>query len=275
MRRVSRRALLLGAVAASACSGDPPTPGPPAVPAPGTPAPLTDPVTVERLHSTARGRDVDLVLVTPEGVPAAGLPVCLALHGRGSRARVFLDYGLRQALTRTVRAGSPPFAVAAVDGDSYWVDHDPASTGDDPQRMLGEELPGWLATRTLGPDPVAVLGVSMGGFGAFRYARGRSLKAAAAMSAALFLSWAEAGSRHVFQTREQWESNEPLRHADDVLGLPVGLWCGAADPFITADRRYAGLVKPEKAVFGPGGHDDDFWRAHLPDTLAFVGGHLR
>ena len=101
------------------------------MPPPAKPTPLTRPVTVQQVRSAARGKDVELVLVTPEGVPAAGLPVVLALHGRGANARVFLDLGLSAALTEAVRSGMPPCVVAAVDGDHYWVAVD---AGDDPSR---------------------------------------------------------------------------------------------------------------------------------------------
>ena len=74
-------------VTGSACSSAPPAsvPGPPAVPPPAKPTPLTRPVTVLQVRSAARGKDVELVLVTPEGVPAAGLPVWRCTGGGPTR----------------------------------------------------------------------------------------------------------------------------------------------------------------------------------------------
>ncbi|MFI6031523.1 alpha/beta hydrolase [Amycolatopsis magusensis] len=277
----SRRALLLGggALAAAACSPSEPAEPvaesiPPVVPTPPTPA---DPVTVERVWSAARGSELDLVLITPEGVPAADLPVCLALHGRGSSARTFVDLGLPSMLTEAVRAGMPPFTVAAVDGSDYWVAVDPA---DDPQRMLTEEVPGWLSRRGLGLRtggvPSAAMGISMGAFGALRYTRDhRDLRATAAISPALFVGWGDARSRKVFRDRAQWESHEPLLHADDTAPVPIGVWCGTQDPFAGAARRYIQAARPQLSRLAPGGHTDKYWKKVLPDVLRFLGDHLK
>ncbi|MEC3977485.1 alpha/beta hydrolase [Amycolatopsis sp. H20-H5] len=276
MAAVSRRGVLLGGagVLLAACSAPGRSPivsGPSAVVPPSAAAPLDKPVTVQRMRSAARGTDVDLLLVAPTGVPAKGLPVCLALHGRGANARTFLDLGLPAALDEAVASGVPPFAVAAVDGDHYWSD---VGTGDDPQRMLSQEVPGWLQQRQLRPA-AAVLGISMGGFGALRFARDHhELKAVAVCSAALFVSWSDAKSRKVFADREQWEANEPLLHTDELRGLSTGVWCGTEDPFAGADRKLIKAVQPEVAKLSEGGHNDQFWRGVLPDVLKFVGENL-
>jgi enterochelin esterase-like enzyme len=272
---LSRRGLLAGSALTllAGCSPPPsgPPPGPPAVPAPTGPSPLRDPVTVQRMRSAARGTDVDLVLITPEGVPASGLPVCLALHGRGARARTFLELGVPEALTAAVRAGTPPFAVAALDGDHYWVD---VGSGDDPQRMLTDEVPGWLTDRDLRPAS-AVFGISMGGFGALRFARAHQhVKAVATASAALFVSWPDARSRKVFSGEANWRAEEPLLHTEELRPAGLGVWCGESDPFLGADRKLAKAVSPEVARFSPGGHKDEYWRGILPEVLKFVGQRL-
>ncbi|MBE8525804.1 esterase [Amycolatopsis sp. H6(2020)] len=272
---LSRRGLLAGSALAllAGCSSPPagPPPGPPAVPEPTGPSPLRDPVTVQRMHSAARGTDVDLVLITPEGVPASGLPVCLALHGRGAQARTFLSLGVPALLTAAVRAGTPPFAIAALDGDHYWVN---VGGDDDPQRMLTEEVPGWLAGRDLRP-PSAVFGISMGGFGALRFARAHpDLKAVATASAALFVSWPDARSRKVFADEMNWRAEEPLLHTADLRPAGLGVWCGESDPFRGADRRLVKAVSPEVSRFSPGGHDDEYWRGVVPEIVKFVGERL-
>lgn len=270
---LSRRGLLAGSALAllAGCSPAEPPPGPPPVPAPARPSAPPGPVTVQRMPSAARGTDVDLVLITPEGVPASGLPVCLALHGRGARARTFLSLDVPALLTAAVRAGTPPFAVAAVDGDHYWVE---TGTGDDPQRMLTDEVPGWLAARDLRP-PSAVFGVSMGGFGALRFARAHpEVKAVATASAALFVSWPDARSRKVFADEANWRAAEPLLHTAQLRPGGLGVWCGESDPFLGADRKLVRAVSPEVSRFSPGGHDDGYWRGVLPEILKFVGEHL-
>lgn len=225
------------------------------------------PSTVERVSSVARGRTLDLVITRPPGAPT-DLPVCLALHGRGVGARWFLDLGVPQFLA----AAALPFAVVAVDGgSSYFV---AATPGDDPQRMLARELPGWLAERDL-RAPSAVLGISMGAFGALSLARTRrDLRAVAVAAPALFTTWAEASGRDAFASQRQWAEEEPLRHTDALAGTPLGIWCGTEDPFVDAARTLAARTRPALAAVTSGAHDEDYFRRVLPDMLAFVGEHV-
>jgi pimeloyl-ACP methyl ester carboxylesterase len=226
---------------------------------------------VERVYSPASGRDIDLALIVPAGVPSAGLPVCLALHWKGGSARSWLDLGLPAALTAAVRSGTPPFAVAAPDGEHYWI----RNGADDPMRMLTDEVPQWLGQRGLSPQVSAAVGISMGGFGAWRYAREhRSLRAVATCSAALFTTWGDARLRKVFRDRTDWQSHEPLLHIDEVRGMPAGVWCGNSDPFAPANRRFARARTPEVAALGRGAHNIRYWRQVLPDVVRFLGSHL-
>lgn len=232
------------------------------------------PVHTEREHSAARGTDVDVITMTPDGVDSAGLPVCLALHGRDASARMFLDLGLPRFLTAVHRAGTPPFAVVAVDGgtDSYWV---ATRSDDDPQRMLTEEVPGWLAKRGLRTAPCGVLGVSMGCFGALNYVRRqRTTPVAAVLSPALFRNWTEAAQRGVFSDPGLWQAKEPLLHIDEIRGVPLGVWCGTEDPFLVAARALIDAAHPAVAAISSGAHEAAYWLRVLPDALRFVGAHL-
>jgi dienelactone hydrolase len=227
-------------------------------------------VTVDRVHSSARGRDVDLIVMRPAGI-ASALPVCLLLHGRGGTARGYTDQGLPRFLTAAVESGVPPFAMAAVDcGDGYFLNHD----GDDAMRMLIEEVPGWLADRGL-PEPMAALGFSMGGWGALCLARKRrNLRAVALASPALFQRWSDARTRKVFRDERHWRAYEPLQHIDALTGTPIGLWCGTEDPFVDAAREFIAKARPEVRAISPGAHDSAYWFRVLPDIMRFVGTHL-
>ncbi len=226
------------------------------------------PSAVDRVRSSARGREVHLVVMRPADAPAR-LPVCLALHGRGAGARSFLDLGVPRFLTAATRAGVPPFAVVAVDGgSSYFV----ARGSDDPQRMLVAELPGWLAERGLSA-PVAAFGISMGAFGVLRHARDRpDLRAVAVVGPALFRDWAEARSRNAFRDERQWAANEPLRHG---VPAPLGIWCGTDDPFVDAARELASRTSPALVSIGPGSHEDGYFRRVMPDVIDFIGRRVR
>lgn len=231
-------------------------------------------VATRQFPSQARGRLVTVVAMSPIDTDPAGLPVCLVLHGRGNDAQGMIALGLPQFLTAAVRGGMPPIAVVAVDGgDSYWVANTPT---DDPQAMLTAELPGWLATLGLRGQPSAVLGISMGCFGALVYARCRAsapLRAAALLSPALFRDWTDAAAVHAFSGEQQWSNAEPLRHLDKLPGATaLGIWCGVEDPFFPAATDLAAKTHPAVAVFPHGQHNDGFWRRVLPDALAFLGG---
>ena len=164
------------------------------------------PVVVERVYSAARGKHVNLVTMRPAGVRGP-LPVCLVLHGRGGNANDYIQFGLPRLLTAAARQGVPPFAAAAVDcGRSYFMNLD----GDDTMRMLVEEVPRWLAQRRFAA-PMAVLGFSMGGWGALNLARRRpGLRAVALASPALFQEWTVARTREVWADEAQWSEYEPL-----------------------------------------------------------------
>jgi S-formylglutathione hydrolase FrmB len=230
--------------------------------------PPAEAVSTESVQSSARGSSVELIVIRPAGVPGT-LPVCLALHGRSSTARMFLELGVPQMLDAAVAEGVRPFAVVAVDGgDTYWVAKTPA---DDPQKMLLQDMPQWLANRGLASSPTAALGISMGAYGALNYARNPGLSAVAAISAALFASWPDAAIREAFADQAHWEATDPLRHTDEIADVQLGVWCGTEDPFVAQNRRLIDQAKPEVAVLGPGDHNAPYWQRILPEVIRFVG----
>ncbi len=268
-----RRALILGAggVALAACRAVPSAPVIAPAPPPEPVEPPEQPLVAAALQSCpsrARGRDVQLAVVLPTDPPAGELPVCLVLHGRGGSAAAMIELGLPEFLAGALRAGSAPFGLVAVDGgDSYWIARDRA---DDPQAMLRDELPTWLPPFGLAAVPRAVAGISMGGFGALVYARGRgpAPPAVAVLSPALYRTWADARARDAFADESSWAAAEPLRH---VTGLPrLGVWCADDDPWIAEARQLAAAERAAVARFGPGRHDVDYWRQVMPDVLGFL-----
>lgn len=292
--RLTRRQLLvggvgtLGAAAAAGLTGTYLAARPEeAGPVQNVPTPLSADASVrdavvgsEWVRSDARRRPVRLVTVLPAGANPATLPVCLGLHGLKSTAAWWSDAGNRRLFGAAFSRGAVPFAVVALDGgDNYWHSFRP---DDDPLRMLLTELPGWLRARGLaGPDglPAAVAGVSMGGAGALLYARerlrgGQPPAAVAAISPGLFTDWRVA-SRRAFAGQPDWAANDPLRFFGELAGVPTGVWCGDRDAFADATRRYIALAHPEIGVIEPGRHDGHFYARVLPETIRFLGRHLR
>ncbi|RBM22510.1 alpha/beta hydrolase [Prauserella sp. PE36] len=246
------------------------------------PAVLSGPgaTVADRVYSHARGRHVDLVLVLPTRKPPPGLPMSVLLHGRNGSARNAAPPGLAHRLGRDISNGRvPPFGFVAVDGgNSYWHEHHP---GDDPLAMLLDEIPGWLRERGLGDakgKPFAVTGTSMGGFGAFVYARRRNerhdpVDAITAISPALITSWRQMRKRKAFAGEAEWASLDPLRHIGATRGTPTAVWCGEQDPFIKGVRQFIRRARPELAHTAPGGHNGKFFRSTVPSLVHFLGLH--
>jgi hypothetical protein len=294
--RPTRRQFLLGTAGALGAAGavgvgglligqESPAPPPQRVPMPRRTAPTDAVSTLEWIGSDARHRAVRLVTVLPPGAERARLPVCVGLHGLRGTAQFWADAGTRGILGDAWARGVPRFALVGVDGgDNYWH---PYRAGDDPMRMLLDELPAWLQQRGLGTapltggspgEPALVAGVSMGGAGALMYARervrrGRPVRAAAAISPGLFTDWRIA-SRRPFAGQADWEANDPLRFHPELAGVPTGVWCGDRDPFVDATRRYLALARPEIGRISPGRHDGVYTAAVLPEVTTFLGRHL-
>jgi S-formylglutathione hydrolase FrmB len=235
--------------------------------------PKGEPLVVDvQRQSAARGRGVRVIAMFP-GSQVERLPVVVALHGRGSTAGTFLDLGVPAMLAAAVKDGVAPFAVLAVDGgDSYWIAQD---APDDPQKMLADEVPGWLAEFGLIDSPFAALGISMGAYGALNYVRTTpGPRSAAVLSPALFTDWSQARARNVFRDEDRWVTTEPLHHTDDLHGA-IEVWCGASDPFLPAAKALVASGHTRGGKFAAGGHDPAYWRSVLPDALRFLGGVIR
>ncbi len=215
-------------------------------------------VVLEQVYSAARGRDVGLFTAVPAGHGAGrGLPVCLVLHGASATTADFQPFGLPRFLSASAARGAPPFVLFGVDGGvSNWE----PDGSDDPQRMLLEEVPGWVDERGFDADRVAAWGWSMGGYGTLRLAQLRSqpLRGVAAFSPAV------AEGDAVF--------------ADDaaLADTPVGLWCGLDDPLLPAVQALARVLHPPPVVasFLAGGHTRVFWNEHTLRAFRFLAVRL-
>ena len=224
-------------------------------------------------ESAARRTTVGWTVMYPHGYqPDAHLPVVLVLHGRGGdHSSAINDLGADRYLTAAVRAGTPPFALAAVDGgaDNYWHRR---ATGDDPQRMLTTEFLPLLAKLGLSTDRYGVLGWSMGGYGALLLAAevgAPKVIAAGAMSPALWHELADS-TAGAFDGPEDFGQHQVFGRAAEFEEVALRIDCGRDDPVAEAVRDLRDEVRAEGEVQA-GAHTSGYWRRMLADQLQFLG----
>jgi pimeloyl-ACP methyl ester carboxylesterase len=202
-----------------------------------------------------------------------GAAAVLCLPGRGSDARSVMD---TLHVVDFVAAAGLRYAAAAVDGGgTYW--HRRAS-GEDRMRMLLEEFLPHVRTR-FGLSPRAVMGWSMGGYGALLAAERRPalFRSVAVSSAAIWPTYAQqhAAVPDAFDSAADFARNDVFAGSPKLAPTAVSISCGTADPFLQNDRAFAARLNPQPAgEFAPGCHDEDFWRRMLPAQVRFAGRHL-
>ena len=220
-----------------------------------------------QLDSQHMGQSVDWGLWTPSE-PVEAIVLCL--HGRGANQRFAFD-GV--GVHRFVASADLPWAVASVDGGaaSYWH---PRESGADPQSMLFEELMPTLEDR-LGPQPVVLIGWSMGGYGALLAAAERPdrVTAVAAASPALWHSFADS-ARGAFDDARDFAKHDVFARVERLRETRVRIDCGDDDPFIATSRALAAQLPNAEAEFGEGFHTAASWRVRVPRQLRFLSASL-
>lgn len=213
-------------------------------------------VRLERVQSQARGRQVGFWTAVPAGYGAgAGLPVCFILHGGTATTADYTRFGFANFLTSAVRDGAPPFVLAGADGGLSRWEGDGA--GDDPPRMLREELPAWCTDRGFDASRLAAYGWSMGGYGALRLAERNPdlLKTVAVLSPAV-----AAG-------------DAAFAGAPRLVASRTGVWCGRSDPFFHVVQEFVRLIQPHPAVasWSKGAHQRGYWNRVTPAAFSLIG----
>ncbi len=216
-------------------------------------------VRLETVYSTARGHEVDLFTAVPAGYgDGKGLPVVVVLHGASATASDLESFGLPRFLTASVRAGTEPFALAGADGGA--TSWEPGADGDNPRRMVVEEMPRWLTERGFDPGRRALWGWSMGGYGALRIAE---LDPGWAAAVAAFSPAVGTGDA-VFDA------------AGALAPTPLAIWCGREDALYASVRALVDSLvrRPEIVSYADGGHTRVFWNDHTLEAFEFLGRHL-
>jgi enterochelin esterase-like enzyme len=242
----------------------------------GQPGGATGPIVRGVLHSQARGRQVRWAVAYPPGSSTdAALPVVLVLHGRsGDSGQAFGSHGLHRFLADAVRTGTPPFAMASIDGGKHTYWHRRAD-GDDPQAMLLEEFLPLLDQRGLRTDRFGLTGWSMGGYGALLLAsRVPERVSAVAVDAAALWRRAADTAPGAFDGPQDFAAHDVMGHLERLSGLPLRVGCGRSDPFIATNRALVAALPRTEHAFPRGGHNTGCWNLLRPGNVRFLGNHL-
>ena len=234
------------------------------------------PVTTGSFTSAARnGVEVGWTVIRPPGsTPEDALPVCLFLHGRGgNHTDASGPMELPRFLAGAVDDGSvAPFAIASVDGGDAVNWHERAD-GDDPARMISDELFPLLAGQGLLVDRPAFWGVSLGGTGALHLATLPRFSPVGVVAASPAL-WKNPGEwqQGAYDDEADFAANSLWNRRDLLSGVDLRIDCGESDPFVDRVRQFRDSLDPVPAGgIEPGCHDGRFWSRQTPAELAFLG----
>jgi enterochelin esterase-like enzyme len=232
-------------------------------------------------YSAARNRTVGYTIAYP---PSHGsgddLPLVVVLHGYGGN-HVHPLAGMSLAQAAALRVGGrplAPMAMVSVDGGGgYWNPH----PGDNPMAMVIDELIPFCQRLGLGraPQPIATMGISMGGYGALLFAEKypRLFAAAAAISPAIWTSYpqARAANAGAYASAQAFAAGDAVTHAGELRQTPVRVASGYDDPFYPGVQALARALPAGAVVdFGKGCHTGQFFVEQEPPSLAFLARHL-
>lgn len=156
-------------------------------------------------------------------------------------------------------------------GNGYW--HARRDGSDSGATVREQLIPMALARCDLPASTrVGLLGWSMGGFGTLLLAGdlgAARVNGVVAASAALWRTAAETPDV-AFDDRADFERHSIFGRVSRLAGMPVRLDCGESDPFIRANRALAQRLPDVETHFEPGGHEDDWWRAHAAAEMTWL-----
>lgn len=206
----------------------------------------------------------------------ARLPVLLSLHGRGGNHRAAFDtIHLDRFLAAAIRSGTPPFAIASVDGGDHSYFHARAD-GTNAERMILNEFLPILAKRGLRTDRIALHGVSMGGYGALLLAERLGPSRVAVVVAdgpAIWERWQDS-ARGAFDSKGDFVAHDVLAGSATLRGIPVRITVGSDDPFGPGVRELLRRLPAAQSEIAPGAHNTAWWQHAAPAQLAFAGRRL-
>jgi S-formylglutathione hydrolase FrmB len=251
-----------------------------------------------RFFSKALGREMPYRVFLPEQIPpGARLPVVYLLHGRGPD---YHDWSVHSNVSRYAAPGANGPAglilVMPEGGSSFYVNavKRPRDRYED---YLVDDLPADVEQRFPARSDragKAILGISMGGFGAVTQAlrHPENYAFAAGLSAAVDVPERPFQLRRIGQwwlfraifgpmgspERSQRDPFQLLRKADPAKAPYIYLTAGAEEPLYEPDKRFAAALKAHGFASEfhsmPGGHDWTEWQRQLPGCFARLAATL-
>jgi putative tributyrin esterase len=240
------------------------------------------------------------VLEPPPGAGPGPFPVVYFLHDFFGSDTVLWERGVAARLLARMAAGElPPFLLVAPAGErGFWADsHDGRRRYEE---WLAEGLPRQVAARYRvrpGPAGRAVVGISMGGYGALKLAlrRPREIGAAGALSGLVPpLDWQIVEDAHPLLRRAMRRTfgrdphDNTLRRDDlykllpRLYGIPAEqrprllVRAGTEDRYILDEASYLfAMVARDNGVevelvLEPGEHDWSYWRHTTEEVVAWA-----
>jgi putative tributyrin esterase len=225
-----------------------------------------------------------MTVVLPEDVDAPP-PVVYLLHGLTDDDTAWTRFTSieRYAAARGVAVVMPQVHRSFYANEAYGMRFWDFLTGE-----LPETVDRFFKVSTSRADTF-VAGLSMGGYGAFKWAlrEPQRFAAAAAMSGALDLAYIQefdlrphirALVARVFPDRKVAGTDEDLmrlvREADPASLPRLMLRCGAEDHLVKQNERFVAACAAAgvalDAEFGPGGHEWSYWDKQIQVVLDFM-----
>ena len=253
----------------------------------------TEAIDAASYWSPALGRSLPY-LVHPAGAPGVGAPVVYLLHGHGGNEWDWVRAGgaVDTALTLVEAGRLPPLHLVLPGAGNSWYVDGPGPDAAMATALLDELMPAVEARLGADRGRRAVIGLSMGGYGALHLGlqRPESFRFVGGLSPAIFLPGSDFSElQRLLFDGAFGDPFDPARHAAaDPFALVPGLAAAEARPVIhlaCGDEDYFGLDAGTRA-FGealdaagvpatvrivPGRHDWAFWRAELPLALTACG----
>jgi putative tributyrin esterase len=243
-------------------------------------------------HSAALDRDMTYRVFLPAQIaPGRRLPVVYLLHGRGTDFREWSNES--DAATYAARG----LILVMPEGNSSYYTNSAAKPRDRYEDYLVQDLIADVEARfpvAPGRENRAIVGVSMGGFGAVKLALARPelFVFAGGISTAVDaptrrFDWRRWQQGMLFRSifgpagSASRRRNDPfaLVETADVARTPyLYLTAGEQEPLLEPNRRFAALLKKRGFAYEfhtkPGGHDWGQWNAQAPGCFESLMAHL-